>query len=428
MNNMKYWVWLSMIFGTGSRRIWEAMRLFENAEEAYEEISSGSLNDRLDDKELRNVKNIGINKAVEHIEYCQKLGISIAGYGDAEYPPQLRHILNPPAVLYYKGNISCLKMKRTVVSVGARKAGDYSIYACNRICQDLAKCGVIIVSGFALGIDITSHLAAVSMNRPTACVLGCGVDVDYPKDNFRYREAILANGGVFVSEFPPGTPPHSQNFPKRNRILAALGKVTVVFEASMKSGSLITASLALENGREVFCLPPADIFTRSFSGNIAFLRDGASPLYSAADIMNCFRIGGANESEILSEAYSNPGDISGFGIGELEPKRKRFDGSKKSVHKNTSEKQRKSDVINNQESSAVEIEEKAPKNIKNGEFYDSLSDIQKKIVDLISGKTVHADIIAQQLEIDPSEVTVELTELEILGVIKALPGKMFEIA
>ncbi|MBQ8296686.1 MAG: DNA-processing protein DprA [Ruminococcus sp.] len=423
MRDTKYWLWLSMVFGAGNRRIWEAMRLFENAKEAYEELSSGSLNDRLNETELRSVKSTDIDNAVEHMKYCEKLGIGIIGYSDAEYPTQLRHILNPPAVLYYKGNISCLSGTRTVTTVGTRRAGDYSLYAADRICRELAKSGIVIVSGFAVGIDITTHLAAVSVNRPTVCVMGCGLDVDYPRDNFRHREAILSNGGLFISEYPPGTPPHSPNFPKRNRILAALGKITIVFEAARKSGSLITAGLALEQGREVFCLPPADIFSESFSGNSALLRDGASALYSASDILDCFRIGGANDSEIRFDTYDG---ISTFGVRELSARRMRTDDENKAPKQRT-KKQRSADssaeAPADEESSVQELlaEKKAP----DTELYESLTEIQKRIIDEISGGNNHADAIANKLEVDAEELVSELTELELLGVIRALPGKMF---
>lgn len=420
MNDSKYWLWLSMIFGTGSRRIWEAMRLFDCAEDAYEELSSGAMNSRLDEQEVRNIKNTDIDKTVQFMEYCEKLGISITGYGDDEYPPQLRHILNPPAVLYYKGNISCLKGTRTVTSVGARHASSYGIMAAEQICRELAKSGVVIVSGFAVGIDITSHLAAANIHRPTACVLGCGLDIDYPKENFQYRDIILSNMGVFVTEFPPGTPPHSANFPKRNRILAALGRVTIVFEATQKSGSLITAGMALEQGREVFCLPPSNIFSGSCSGNILFLKDGATPLYSSSDVLDCFKIGSANDSEIRAEFNV---DFSDFGVQELE-QRKTSPKNKDKIHK------RKKKTDRNEKSISVNdnnIQQENPEiTQEQSELYADLTPVQKSIAELLSGCRLHADVISQKLEIDSADLMPELTELEILGIIKSLPGKMFE--
>ena len=421
MKNTKYWVWLVMIFGTANRRLWEAMCLFSDAEEAFEVLSSGRFEDKLNENEIRNIKNTTLEQAMTHIDNCNKNGIGVVGYEDEEYPPQLRHIFNPPALLYYKGHISCIKGTRTVTSVGTRRAGEYSTYACRRICGDLAKSGVIIVSGFAVGIDITSHLAAAEANRPTACVLGCGLDVDYPRDNIKYREKIIANGGVFLSEFPPGTPAHARNFPKRNRILAALSKATIVFEAASKSGSLITVGLALEQGREVFCLPPGDIFSSSFSGNISLLRDGAEPLYSYKDVLSCFKFGGAVEKEIRLEANSDSFTVSNFGIGELV--RGRSSSRKKSLNnaKKIIDKIENNTLVN--ESSETETDGFADNSMQ-----DSLTEFQKKIIEVISGKRIHADVIAQELETDAAELFSELTELEIMGVVKGLPGKLFELA
>lgn len=407
-----------MIFGTGSRRIWEAMRLFSCAEEAYEELSSGALNEKLGENEIRSIKNTDIGSAVRLIESCEKSGINVIGCGDSEYPPQLKHILNPPAVLYFKGNIDCLSGTRTVTSVGARRASAYGLGVAERICGELAKSGVIIVSGFAVGIDIVSHLAAVSANRPTACVLGCGIDVDYPHENFRHREAILANGGVFVSEYPPGTPPHSPNFPKRNRILAALGRAAIVFEAARKSGSLITAGLALEQGREVFCLPPADIFNESFAGNIMFLRDGATPLYGASDVLDCFKIGGAVDSEIRSDTYTG---MNYFGVRELSAPAKR--ASAPVTAKSGKKRSAKKESIQT-ETSEASGNGAVPQKTSS---YEELSPVQRSISEMLAGCALHADIIAQKLDIDAAELMTELTELEIMGIIRQLPGKMFEI-
>lgn len=418
MNDTKYWVWLSMVFGTGNHRIWETMCLFSSAAEAYQSLADGELNDRLSDNEIRNIHSTSVEAAEELIEKCKEKGISVIGCGDDEYPNALRHILNPPAVLYYKGNISCLKGKRAVASVGARKASDYSINAASRICGELAQKGTVIISGFAVGIDIASHLAAANSGYPTVCVLGCGVDVDYPRDNIRYRDIILSSGGAIVSEFPPGTPPHSPNFPKRNRILAALGDAAIVFEASEKSGSLITAGIALEYGREVFCLPPGDVFSKRYSGNIAFLRDGARALYSSADVLEYFSFGkGGN----LGLHNIQSGLFSSFGVGVLKQKRN-YGTEKKTatVQKNFREKNQNN--INSEENTVPVKTE-----VTSG-FDGELTGIQRKITDILVGGVFHVDVLVQKLEIECSELMTELTELELLGAVRALPGNMYSLA
>lgn len=419
MNETKYWVWLSMIFGPANRRLWQLMSLFETAGEAYDAVNSGDSSIRLSDAERRNIANISLEQAQSLMEHCARRGIDTVCYGSANYPPQLRCMADPPAILYVKGDISCLKGRMTVTSVGARKALQYSLSAADRICGELAENGVVIVSGFALGLDIASHMAAANRNCPTVCVMGCGVDVDYPKPNFMFRDRILEAGGVFVSEFPPGTPPHQGNFPKRNRILSALGRAAIVFEASERSGSLITASLAAEQGRMVFCMPPADIFSDAYSGNVRLLREGATPLFGSEDIMSCFSPETPIHREIRREAFDL---LVGRAERKTVPERSTSSVKRTITPSDTKKvtpvrvKSERSDQTGNN----IKKVQKDPPALR-------LEGRQKQIAELLEGGALHADIIAQRLEIDAAELLVELTELEIMGAVRSLPGKFYEI-
>ena len=418
MDETKYWMWLSMVFGTGSRRIWEVMCLFETASEAYQSLTEQSVVLKLNEKETENLEKTELSDAENLIAKCGEKGIGVVGYSDKDYPHQLRHLFNPPAILYYRGNISCLTGTRTVTTVGTRNATDYGLRAANIVCGELAAKNVVIVSGFAVGIDIATQLAAAEKNRPTAAVMGCGVDVDYPKPNVQYRDMILKSGGVFVSEYPPGTQPLPQNFPARNRILAALGRAAVVFEASLKSGSLITARLASEQGRELFVLPPADIFSGKYSGNIRLLQEGAQPLYSSEDILDCFRFGSAVDTEIRdSLRYGFTGREAGV-IWEGRAA-KRADKEKLLVIP------RKNAPIEKPK------EETAPEPVEtdtgNGIDLEELTEIQRRIAEELKNGKLHADVLCRKLEIDSAELMTELTEMEILGVIISLPGKMYEL-
>ena len=415
MNETKYWVWLSMVFGVSSRRIWEVMKFFQNAGEAYELLRSGELALKLSDSENERLRKTDISVAERVIENCGNKDIKVVGYGDALYPPQLRYIANPPAALYYKGSISCLKGTRSVTAVGTRRASAYGMKIASQICRELALRGIVIISGFAVGTDITAQLAAADAGRPSACVLGCGIDVNYPRDNFRYREHIIETGGVFVSEYPPGTQPHSGNFPTRNRILAALGRVAVVFEASAKSGSLITANLAVDQGRELFCLPPADITNNAYSGNVQLLRQGASMLLSAQDIIDCFRIGGANDNEIRLDLNK---DGAAFGVPDISVRRPKLREERLAdinVTKGITETDK-----------AVE-EQKPVQEKQNAPDLSELDEQQRMIAEMLSDGALHADIIAQRSGLDAASLMAELTELEISGYIRSLPGKMFEL-
>ena len=401
MDETKYWLWLNMVFGTGNHRIWEIMSFFRNAEKAYYALTSDNSVVSLNENENKNVFGVPLHNAETFLENCKKRGIGVICYSSQEYPAQLRHIYNPPSVIYYRGNISCLQTNITVTAVGTRKADSYSLKAAKEICSELSARGAVIISGFAVGIDLACSMAAAEIGRPTACVMGCGVDVDYPKQNFAYRDTILAAGGVFISEFPPGTQPYAPNFPKRNRILAALGMAVVVFQAGAKSGSVITANLAAGQGREVLCLPPADIFSGGYAGNIKLLRDGALPMYDASDVMDCI----TGRKEQLPPQYMARTAASADMAEDISAV---------------------SDMMYEQDNIPVR-QERTVREQRYTELPDDLSAQQKRIAEALENGALHADELAQSLELDPSELMTELTELEIFGVVRSLPGKMFEL-
>lgn len=430
VDDTKYWVWLTMVFGVGSRRIWDTVNIYGDAEDTYTALISGGNGLSVTQAEKRNIDSISLEQAQSYIERCASKGIGVAGYSSREYPPQLRNIFNPPAVLHYKGNIACLTGTRTVTAVGTRTPSAYGADAAYKICRQLASEGFVIVSGFAVGTDIAAHMAAADCRRPTACILGCGLDVNYPKPNMRFREKILENGGVFVSEYPPGTEPHFSNFPKRNRILAALGRLSLVFEASIKSGSLITANMAADYGRDVFVLPPADIFGNAFSGNIALLRDGAQPLYGTSEVIDCFSIGGTIDAEIRSDRYSGMGNIkmSSSGYDDEDSSIDMVKETAKSVRRrNKAEKPevtQNEEVNINEEKQIEEVKNEAPAVIADL----PLTEIQRQICQALAAEKLHIEVLAAQLEIDSAELMTEMTELEILGLVRQLPGKSFELS
>ena len=401
MDETKYWLWLNMVFGTGNHRIWEVMSFFRNAEKTYDALTSDNSVVSLNENENKNVFGVPLKNAEVFLENCKKRGIGVICYNSQEYPSQLKHIYNPPSVIYYRGNISCLQTDINVTAVGTRKADSYSLKAAKEICSELSARGAVIISGFAVGIDLACSMAAAEIGRPTVCVMGCGVDVDYPKQNFAYRDTILAAGGAFISEFPPGTQPYAPNFPKRNRILAALGMAVVVFQAGAKSGSVITANLAAGQGREVLCLPPADIFSGGYAGNIKLLRDGALPMYDASDVMDCI----TGRKEQLPPQYMARTAASADMAEDISAV---------------------SDMMYEQDNISVR-QERTVREQRYTELPDDLSAQQKRIAEALENGALHADELAHSLELDPSELMTELTELEIFGVVRSLPGKMFEL-
>ncbi len=383
MDKVVYWLWLTEIFGAGNERLWTAMKCFGEPDTAYWELCRNNHGLKLNQKELSNIKSVSLENCLKLIDVYNSRGFSVTGFSSPEYPDYLRNIYNPPAVLFYKGDIECLNRMPAITIVGARRSSNQSLMIAERISSELAQNGFVIVSGFARGTDIHSHLGAIRAGCPTVCVMGCGLDIDYPKENFIYRDSVLKNGGVFISEYPLGTPPLQQNFPKRNRILSGVSRGVVIVEAGEKSGSLITAELAVEQNREVFCVPPADIYDRRYAGNIRFLRDGAVAVYGYEDIAGYFN---PFENDIEKE------------IPEIDE---------------------------------PEISQEVPENSENSddsEKTDDLSefsDIQKEIIRILMQGKTHIDVISDKLGYDVSELVAEITNLEFDDVIQSFPGKIY---
>ena len=231
-------------------------------------------------------------------------GVGIICLQDPVYPPALREIPDPPPLLFYRGDPGCLD-NRCVAVVGSRAATVYGREIAFALGRDLAGAGVTVVSGVALGIDGQAHQGALSAAGPTAGVLGCGVDVVYPRTHGElYR--MISEGGVLLSEYPCGTRPDGFRFPARNRIIAGLAAAVVVVEATGKSGSLITARLALDQGREVFAVPGRVDSARS-DGCHRLIRQGALLIRNGHDVITALGWG-EGESEPATGGETGPAD------------------------------------------------------------------------------------------------------------------------
>lgn len=395
MENQKYLIWFNMVFNNNYQTIWKIIRSYYTLHDAYCAVVSGTCKTELTDRQRENLKEDSLERAEKVVSYCSGNDINIVCYDSDDYPEQLRNIQYPPIVLYCKGDISCVSHGKNITCVGTRNPSEYTVATITRICTELVKVGFTIISGFAQGSDITSHLSAVNLNRPTACILGCGIAVDYPKPNYHYREDIIKNGGVFISEYAPFDSALPYRFPKRNVILASLSYATIVFEASEKSGSLSTAREAVRQGRKLLCIPPADIFNKRYFGNIEILRNGAEPLYTAEDV---FRIYGI-KNYICTDSASDS-------TNSAKVKTRKTNNTKKDTKKKKSEK------------SAVEpLRHEVPER--------PLTPVQLKILDLLENDTLYLDVIVSKLDMDISQAMVEIFDLQMMGVIEEVSGSRF---
>jgi DNA processing protein len=237
----------------------------------------------------------------------ERAGMRLVTAFDPEYPTALSEIPDPPFVLFARGLLSRLRLPAVAV-VGSRAASRYGRDVAARLARDLSQAGVTVVSGFARGVDAAAHEAARAGPGGTIAVLGCGLDVNYPREHAALKEA-LAHADLLLSEYAPGTQPQAAYFPVRNRIIAGLASGVVVVEASRRSGSLITARLANDCGRDVFAVP-GSVFSNTSSGAHELLRDGAILCRGAEDVL----------AELFpSVGKPKPAAAAGAAVAELSP-------------------------------------------------------------------------------------------------------------
>jgi DNA processing protein len=232
------------------------------------------------------------------LDRLRRLGISAVHPGHPSYPRLLAEISGRPSLLYVRGELAAAD-DTSVAIVGTRRATPYGRQAAERTAAELAQAGITVVSGLARGVDAAAHRAALEAGGRTIAVLGSGPDVIYPAEHRRLAEQILESGAI-LSEFPPGAKPDAQNFPARNRIVSGMTLGTLIVEAPARSGALITASFAADQGREVFVLP-GSIFAQTSEGTNALLRDGARLVRDGADILEDLGLGGGGSVATQSQ-------------------------------------------------------------------------------------------------------------------------------
>ena len=229
------------------------------------------------------IEDKDLKAAEEIIRKCNRKGIQLLPLNDAAYPEKLRNTPDAPVLLYYKGILPDWDRVPFIGVVGTRKASAYGLQVAHQMGNQIAGCGGIVVSGGAFGIDTASMQGALDAGCPVVGVLGCGVDVIYPRNNRRLFEAVVKNG-CLISEYPPEAEGLPWHFPARNRIISGVSNGVLVIEAPKKSGALITARQALEQGRDVFVVP-GNINTVTCEGSNALLQDGAMPVFSGWDVL-----------------------------------------------------------------------------------------------------------------------------------------------
>ncbi len=284
MSALKFWVWLTEQNRLGGPARQALLEHFGSPEEVYYAEPGDLLQvEGITADQVQALENKSLDRAQSILEECARKDIFLLTAQDALYPQRLKNIYDPPLLLYGRGSMPLFDEEAAVAVVGTRSCSPYGIRTAERFGFEMSKQGGLVVSGLARGIDAASQLGALRAGGLTAAVLGCGVDVVYPPENDRLYEDVAASG-VLLSEYPPGTEPFGWHFPARNRILSGLCLATLVVEAPEKSGALITAATALEQGRDVFAIPgPLD--AEGSVGCNRLIRDGAGLATESWDIL-----------------------------------------------------------------------------------------------------------------------------------------------
>ena len=413
-----HWIWLAHRPGLSDRGRAALLQRFQDPEDIFYadrktlaevEGLSGTGLEALGDKSLDEAQSI--------LKICRDKKLGILTFQDAAYPRRLRNISDPPVVLYYKGQIPDLESCPAIAVVGTRKASAYGLTTAKRMGYQIARCGGIVVSGMAYGIDGMATAGALTAGSPAVGVLGCGVDVVYPMSNrslFRDMEEY----GWLVSEFPPGYPPSRWTFPKRNRIISGMCNGVLVIEAPEKSGSLITARQAAEQGRDVFVVP-GNIDLPSFQGSNQLLRDGAIMVSSGWEVVSEYE--GLYPNSLRKEL--------GQCCQTAYPEEVQFAADSGKQYEKVAQDIQKPKQIRNLKKKLDKIDKKDIDNTASRPYSvedtDSipLSDEERSVVQILEqGERLVDDVIAQT-GLPAGKLLSLLTMLELKGVVRRLPGK-----
>ncbi len=280
-----HWLWLSTRPELSDRDKLSILQQFGDPEDLfYADETTLKTIEELTENGANALLNKDLHDAGAILRACMDLGIQLCTFNDSLYPARLKNIADPPLVLYYKGYLPDLNSDPVIAAIGTRKASGYGMNIARKMGSQIARCGGVVVSGMASGIDAAATAGALSAGGCAIGILGSGADIVYPKCNRSLFEDTISHG-CLISEFPPGTPPYKWNFPKRNRLISGIANGVLIVEAPVGSGALITARQAADQGRDVFVVP-GNVDVPTCAGSNALLRDGAIAARNGWDIIS----------------------------------------------------------------------------------------------------------------------------------------------
>ena len=449
MNSTLKWIWLAEKCGAGSTELLRLVEKLGNINDIFEADYDGYCETGISERLCEDLCDKDLGKAMKILSYCQSAGVFVLTYDSERYPVSLRSLKDPPAVLYGLGELPDLNKRLCISVVGTRTMSEYGMRAAYKIAYEVASTDAVVVSGMALGIDGIASCAAIAAGGKTVAVLGCGIDRVYPASHKKLWEAIRRHGAV-ITEFAPTVEPRGMNFPIRNRIISGLGQGTVVIDADLDSGAMITAKRAILQGRDIYAVP-ANIDSQNSSGTNSLIRDGAQAVLCGNDIIRNYMYlyrDRLNTVALMKAEKRSDIDldfVAKMGVSVKTP----LSGTKKSVvsdyeaEKKSAKTQRpsspKPEAVAERSNAAVENPEKVdpyfekdrelPKSEKKGDdsaaALAKLSEKQRKIFDEMPlDRAVTVDYLTKT-GFALGEVISALTVLEIKGLVSSLPGALY---
>ena len=410
MTNAEYWIWLQTALGYGSPKPIRILEVFNNAKEFYDAGPSGWQKCKaITEKDVETLKNTSFRKAQEIVLYCVEKCFKILTLDDEDYPIRLTRIKAPPAVLYIKGEFPDIDDEPAIAIIGTRKCSNAGTALAGTLGYRLSKCGMTVVSGGAKGCDIAASKGALNAKSKSIIVAGCGLSYPYLMENEEIRNAV-ANCGAVITELQPFDSPYKGSFPVRNRLMSALTNATLVVEAPKISGTQRTVEHALNQGKDVFVVP-GSITSAEYAGNNKLLEDGATPIYTVADVVSEYISEYPHKLKLDDDAYTPLGEDKMFNrIYKTLEDRKNIKKPQITKPKTSIVKPKK------------EISKKPTVNTA------QMSEINAQIYNFFTKGPANIDTIIDNLGLDSADVLTAITELEIDGLIKSVSGGRYELA
>ena len=398
-----YWIWLSRHPELTEQEKQALARCCPSPEDLYFPDREGPWTEELAETVRKARSFRELQKAEKIMRACARESVRILTLEDEGYPERLRNIPDPPLVLYYKGILPDLDALPAIGVVGTRKASAYGVSTARQLGFQIVRCGGAVVSGMAMGIDAAAMDGALQAGGPVVGVLGCGPDQVYPKGNRGLFEAMKEH--CILSEYPPGTPPHKWNFPRRNRIISGLSSGVLVVEAPERSGSLITARQAAEQGRDVFAVP-GNVDLPGFAGSCQLLREGAVPVSSGWDVVSEYER--LYPGKLRKDMSSVP--VIPAPTGEPAP-------VKRAQKTREQAPAPKKDIDKAPPRPYIDLNEILPK----------LSQDERTLVEALRDGPRQADDVIAGTGLTTGKFLAAMTTLEIRGIVKRLPGKIVQL-